>query len=212
MKTYPEYPKYTGLFKVGTEVVIPELNNEKGIVKEVVNNQYLVILEDDSILIPESSIEFASILDTPMDYDSLSESLDYLAKANPNNKFKWTLPGGVPIIGKPKLPHLIFCIGSSEGPIPHVHIFHTENDAKAWRNGACLILNQNRYYDHANNRASLKDKELNSIVIKLMQTNEDGGTLWEEVIKQWNKINPFKLPPDTEMPPWNNGEIRRIHE
>jgi len=208
-----EYPILKGIFKEGTEVLIPELHYESGVVLGIVDKQYLIKLDDDTILLPEYSLEFADLLDTPIDTELIYEESDLLAKSNSRNKYKWTLPDGIPIIGKPKLPHLIFCVGSDEGPIPHAHIFRTKEDSIAWFNGACLILNKNMYFDHAHNDKSLTNRELNSVIAKLSQLrNDTNRTWWDEVIVQWNKINDFKIPSNLPMPSWNDGHIKRMHE
>lgn len=83
------------------------------------------------------------LLDTPIDGEQENNILLF--------EMAGQIPGEAKISGKPKKPGLIIAMGSNERNIHHFHVYRCESDLQKWANGACLFLDDNRYYDHKNN-------------------------------------------------------------
>ena len=100
---------------------------------------------------------------------------------------------------------LIVDMGSNEDRREaHFHIFRNKNDWKAWKNGACLLFKENKYFDHANNRETLTRDEMKTLVECLKskpKKNFPGETYWQYLIYLWNGNNSdFELDINNPMP------------
>lgn len=121
----------------------------------------------------------------------------------------------LPDIRVSKKVKLIVVVGQNEsGNIPHFHIFYNQRDREEWKRGACLMYEENKYFDHGKNDKTLKKDELDVLVefLKEKYTGNDSvdRTNWEQIVIWWNDMNPlFPIPNDIEMPEYNNGEILR---
>lgn len=93
---------------------------------------------------------------------------------------------------------------------PHMHIFRSYDDYRQWKNGACLSLIRNEYYDHSNNRERLSKDELKEIVELLNLPNKDNPkrSNWEELISYWNDTHYTNyLPLDISIPEYDIDSI-----
>lgn len=127
-------------------------------------------------------------------------------------KMAGRIPGMIMVDGK---PGLIVAIGDSERNVQHFHVFSSDNDLHGWRNGACLMFTDNRYFDHSNrNNETLTKHEINALKMKLKSKRKDADmTYWDWIIRLWNDNNPlYPLPLDTPMPDYDYKTIKRYKE
>lgn len=109
---------------------------------------------------------------------------------------------------------LIVAIGADENRgEAHFHIFRNKNDWKTWKNGACLLFKENKYFDRAGNRETLTRDELEALVECLKSKPKQGllgDTYWQNLIFLWNANNPdFEMDINTPMPDYNYDTITR---
>lgn len=89
---------------------------------------------------------------------------------------------------------LIVAVGGRENRgEAHFHVFRSQKDFNAWKNGACLMFTQNRYFDHKDNRERLSKDEL-TILNKYLKMKPDpkvssDPTYWEYLVHLWNAGN-----------------------
>lgn len=124
------------------------------------------------------------------------------------------IPGEAKLPGKQRSSGLIIAMGDGEQEIRHFHVYRTDNDKQRWANGACLFLNENRYYDHGKNRETLTEDELNAVIKKLKENHPTLGiSNWKYLITLWNDNNHrYPIDPDTPMPPYDYKTITRYKE
>ena len=109
---------------------------------------------------------------------------------------------------------LIVAVGADERNIAHFHVFRSENDLRAWKNGACLYFTENKYYDHSDNAETLTKDELKelSFILKA-QYKHFGITNWQHLVGLWNDNNDrYEIPEDTPMPDYDYKTILSINE
>lgn len=124
------------------------------------------------------------------------------------------IPGEVKIPGKPKDPGLIIAVGARENRgEAHFHIYRCKKDLEAWKNGACLLFKENRYFDHALNKETLTEDELNAVIECLKSKPKEGllgNNNWEYLISLWNSNNyNFRIDLNTPMPNYDYKTITR---
>lgn len=127
-------------------------------------------------------------------------------------KMAGRIPGMIMVDGKPSL---IVAIGDSERNVQHFHVFRSDKDLHGWRNGACLMFTDNRYFDHSNrNNETLTKHEINALKLKLKSKREDTNmTYWDWIIRLWNDNNPiYPLSLNTPMPDYDYKTIKRYKE
>jgi len=110
---------------------------------------------------------------------------------------------------------LIVAVGSDElMGNPHFHVFRSDKDKKNWRNGACLMFKDNKYFDHANNTETLDEDELKSLIKSLNKKHKSLDiSNWKYLIILWNDNNyRYQIPNDTKMPEYNYKTISRYKE
>lgn len=116
------------------------------------------------------------------------------------------IPGEVKIPNKPKKPGLIIAVGADENRgEAHFHVYRNKVDWRAWKNGACLLFKDNKYFDHGNNRETLDRDELFAVVTKLKETHKVlGVSNWKYLITLWNDNNGrFVIYHNVPMPDYN---------
>jgi hypothetical protein len=108
---------------------------------------------------------------------------------------------------------LIIAVGGYEGTVAHFHVFHTEEDFHRWENGACLMLLDNCYFDHATNCGRLTRDELEQTRAILNRTNRFQITNWKEVIVEWNACTCMpRIRTDLPMPDYDFDTINVYKE
>ena len=181
-------------FKEGKRVTVVSGKEEgrSGVITECAGStypEYHVILdgEDKERIYSDRDLECENIMDMDVDDTYLAE----MAGRLPRDKS-----------GRCKL---VIAVGADERNIAHFHVFRSEKDLRAWKNGACLFFTENRYYDHSNNVETLtKDelKELSSIL--KAQYKHYGITNWQHLVGLWNDNNDrYEIHEDTPMPDYN---------
>lgn len=110
--------------------------------------------------------------------------------------------------------NLIIAVGGNEGTIPHFHVFRKEEDLESWRNGACLFLTDNSYFDHSGNTETLTKDELAQVIGRLKETVKKRKiSNWEYIVMLWNDNNPnYEIDYDTPMPDYDYKTIKRYEE
>ena len=124
------------------------------------------------------------------------------------------IPGVAKVPGKPKGYGLIIAMGDKERSIRHFHIYRSQADKESWSNGACLYLNENKYYDHGRNKGTLDEDELLSVIEKLKSQHPTlGVSNWKYLVALWNDNNPnYPIDPNLGIPPYNVKTITRYSE
>ncbi|MDE7354444.1 MAG: hypothetical protein K2O06_15540 [Acetatifactor sp.] len=109
---------------------------------------------------------------------------------------------------------LVVAVGGNERNIAHFHVFRSEEDLRAWRNGACLYFTENKYYDHSNNAETLTRDELKELVRILKSKLKDlNTTSWKYLVSLWNYNNDrYPISYDTPMPDYDYKTITRYKE
>lgn len=111
--------------------------------------------------------------------------------------------------------NIVIAVGARERNIAHFHVFRNEKDYESWKNGACLFLQKNKYYDHSNNTETLTKKELEEVIkiLKKKYKRNQNITNWEYVVQSWNDYNElYSIPEDTPMPEYDYNTITRYKE
>jgi len=124
------------------------------------------------------------------------------------------IPGLTQLPGKSKREGLIIAMGDQERSLQHFHVFRNDLDKQNWRNGACLLFKENRYYDHGRNTATLDEDELISVVNKLKDQHPSLKiSNWKYLAILWNDNNHgFPLDPNLPMPDYDYATIKRYKE
>lgn len=109
---------------------------------------------------------------------------------------------------------LIVAMGANENRgEAHFHVYRNKKDLKAWKNGACLLFKDNKYFDHGNNRETLTKDELNALMECLKSKPAEGlpgRTYWEYLIYLWNSNNyNFKIAPNIPIQNYDYNTITR---
>lgn len=122
------------------------------------------------------------------------------------------LPGEIKVDKRHKL---IVAVGADENMgEKHFHVFRNDIDRIKWRNSACLLFEENRYFDHSRHSEVLTKDELQALVDHLKKKHiKHNMTNWEYLITLWNDNNEnFKIPEDLEMSEYNYKTIKRYRE
>jgi hypothetical protein len=186
------------------------------------------------VLLHESDLYFEDLMNEPADepvyteQDELQFKLECIRNNLEDNgivltegtdlldySYYYEMAGRIPgelRVGKKGI--LIVAMGANEDRgEAHFHIFRNKNDWKAWKNGACLLFKENKYFDHANNRETLTRDEMKTLVECLKSKPADdlpGDTYWQFLIYLWNQNNyDFRINIDTPMPDYNYDTITR---
>ena len=112
---------------------------------------------------------------------------------------------------------LIIAVGADEtGGEAHFHVFRSKKDLRAWKNGACLMFKENRYFEHGDNRETLTKDELNAVINCLNAKPAEGlpgETYWQYLICLWNGNNyDFRIDLGTPVLDYNYETITRYKE
>lgn len=110
---------------------------------------------------------------------------------------------------------LVIAVGGREKNIAHFHVFRSEEDKEAWKNGACFFFTENRYYDHRDNAETLTEDELEELVelLKKPYKRNNSITNWQQLVYLWNDNNDrYEIPDDTPMPNYDYKTIERYKE
>jgi len=219
-------------FKENDRVVVTdgEHQGKIGTVVSICQEEYLVktdrcVLFDNIIHINESALRMAELADECTDDDfelelegirnHLDESGIILeADANLLDYVYYQEMAGQLPRDKTGKCNLIIAVGQNERSVPHFHVFRSEKDKEAWRNGACLFFTENCYFDHSNNKETLTRKELDMVVSKLKEVNKKRKiTNWEYLVMLWNDNNPdYEIDDEIPMPEYDYRTIRRYEE
>lgn len=140
--------------------------------------------------------------------DTVIGNIDYISE------MAGRIPGETKIAGKPKKAGLIIAMGDKEKNIHHFHVFRSEQDKENWCNGACLFLDENKYYDHGKNTSTLSKDELVSVMDKLNQQHPSlGVTNWKYLVTLWNDNNyRYPVDPNLKMPEYDYNKITRYKD
>lgn len=112
---------------------------------------------------------------------------------------------------------LIIAVGGRENRgESHFHVFRSEKDFKAWKNGACLLFKENKYFDHKDNVETLSKDELATMIqcLKSKPAKDlPGNTYWQYLIYLWNGGNyDWRIDINTPMPNYDYKTITRYKE
>lgn len=125
---------------------------------------------------------------------------------------------GEDITGKKGKVLFYVYVGGQEGTIPHLHIFRNRNDLKAWKNGICLMLHKNSYFDHSKNKDHFKNEDEFKLVLDMLndRCDVDGYTSmnnWRYALRMWNDINErYPIDLNTKMPNYDFASIKTYKE
>lgn len=193
-------------------------------------NEICFVETDDGkqLLVHESALKFEDLMNEPIDEPVYTDQDEHQLKLEciKNNlmengivftektnlldySYYYEMAGRIPgelRVGKKGI--LIVAMGANEDRgEAHFHIFRNKNDWKAWKNGACLLFKENKYFDHANNRETLTRDEMKTLVECLKSKPADdllGNTYWQFLINLCNQNNyDFRINIDTPMPDYN---------
>lgn len=141
------------------------------------------------------------------------ESMLNQAIADHNNEAFFEMAGRLPR-DKTGRCKLVIVVGGNERNIAHFHVFRSEEDLRAWRNGACLYFEENKYYDHSNNTETLTRDELKDLIRILKSKLTDLNiTSWKYLVSLWNYNNDrYPISDDTPMPDYDFKTITRYKE
>lgn len=109
---------------------------------------------------------------------------------------------------------LIIAVGGRENRgEAHFHVFRSIEDLKAWKNGACFLFKENKYFDHKDNAETLSRDELSAMIQCLKSKPEKdlpGNTYWEYLIYLWNGGNyDWRISINMPMPNYDYKTITR---
>lgn len=77
--------------------------------------------------------------------------------------------------------------------IPHIHVFKKLKDVILWKNGACLLFEENKYFDHLFNHERLNIYDIEIINEFLNNKFIDVMTQWDLFKESWNSMNDTKI-------------------
>lgn len=225
-------------FKENDRVVVTdgEHQGKIGTVVSIRQEEYSVktdrcVLFDNIIHINESALRMAELADECTENDDNDFELeiegirnhlrdsDILLEADASlldyvyyQEMAGRIPGQLKV-GK-KRGILIVAMGANESRgEAHFHVYRSEKDLKAWKNGVCLLFNENKYFDHADNRETLTRDEMKTLVRCLKSRPADGlpgKSYWQFLIYLWNGSNyNFRIDIDTPMPDYDYDTITR---
>ena len=144
------------------------------------------------------------------------EDLKIMRNSEPFFKMAGRIPEEIKVDVKGK--HiLIVAVGNDENrEVAHFHVFRSNNDLKAWKNGACLMFTENKYFDHSKNAETLTANELKAVVAKLKEKPSGevmGETYWKYLVNLWNIGNyNWQISLNTPMPSYDCKTITRSRE
>jgi hypothetical protein len=193
---------------------------ERNIVESMLVENYLEEIEFPDIFLESSHLPTYSddymegvrnhMIEAGID-PNINDPMDYI--------YFQEMAGSLPEIKvDPKGKHiLIVAVGSDETRgLPHFHVFRSLEDKKKWRNGACLIFNQNRYFDHDGNNETLTRDELRILDIVLQEKPEKnrlGKNNWQFLLNCWNSSMPdWELDINTPIMHYDYKTITRYKE
>lgn len=123
------------------------------------------------------------------------------------------IPGEIRVDVKGKKV-LLVAVGANETRgVAHFHVFRNSIDLRNWKNGACLMFTENKYFDHTNNTETLDKDEIGSLVKKLKEVAPDmnGLTWWNFIVQLWNFNNEnWSIPAKVKMPDYDYKTITRF--
>jgi hypothetical protein len=112
--------------------------------------------------------------------------------------------------GKKKKPtHVILTVYASEAGLnAHFHFYKAKKMPDEGRGGGCIMLEKSKYFQHGTHTDTLNDKDISHLV-EALQSPFPGRidwTFWDEIVSQWNNLNPrYKVKDNLEMPPYGEG-------
>ena len=126
------------------------------------------------------------------------------------------IPGQVEVDEKEQEIMILAVGGDETGGVAHFHVFRSEKDLRAWKNGACIMFKENKYFDHGDNSETLTKDEMSAMVKCLKSvpdTNLPGSTYWQYLIYLWNGNNfDYSIDINTPMPDYDYRTIERYSE
>lgn len=126
------------------------------------------------------------------------------------------IPGQVEVDEKEQEIMILAVGGDETGGVTHFHVFRSEKDLRAWKNGACIMFKENKYFDHGDNSETLTKDEMSAMVKCLKSvpdTNLPGSTYWQYLIYLWNGNNfDFSIDINTTIPDYDYRTIERYKE
>lgn len=190
-------------FKIGDSIFYPNELRWGTVTKNIPNNshEYLceVVLEPGSTkIIPQE--------------DLIHAEYDEKYNEEPVSTFMSALRIG-DLIGKKKEPLGVIAVGGKEGNnIPHFHVFNSRSDADKWFGGACIMIKENRYFNHKNHEGILTKDQISAMVGCLNKVGKTGLTNWQTLIDAWNRENDDDIPINLKMPDYDYKTIKRYKE
>ncbi len=190
-------------FKIGDEVFSPT-NREWGtILKNIPNNkcEYIceVVFTSGTTKIVQQSEVVHSLYDEKYGESSVATFMSALRIGD--------------MIGDKNEPLGVIAVGSDEGlNIPHFHVFNSRADMKNWRDGACIMIKENRYFDHGKHNGTLTKAQISGMVKCLNKVGNSGLTNWQTLIDAWNRENDDDIPINLPMPDYNYKTIKSYKE
>jgi hypothetical protein len=131
------------------------------------------------------------------------------ASGNPED-FRYLLEAGK--LSRKVTGNVIIAVGGDEGNIAHFHYFRNEIDWKSWKNSACFMFEENKYFDHGTHTSTLRQKEMKWMVDVLNARCRDipQMTNWQYLVMLWNDNNDlYEIPFKTPMPDYDYHTIKR---
>jgi hypothetical protein len=89
----------------------------------------------------------------------------------------------VPVVNKKQRYFIQIIVRGSERNINHIHFYRNKNEIKT-NTGGCLMLSENRYYNHGKHQATLKEYEFNAIV-KWFKEISKSKLIKELILTNW---------------------------
>ena len=126
------------------------------------------------------------------------------------------IPGQVEVDEKEQEIMILAVGGDETGGVAHFHVFRSEKDLRAWKNGACIMFEEVKYFDHGDNSETLTKDEM-SAMVKCLKSKPDinylGDNYWQFIINLWNANNSdWVIDINTPMPDYDYRTIKRYKE
>lgn len=214
-------------YNIGDKVIVP--NGHHGTITSVIkmpvniSEETLEKYQEYEVLIEETNAKFV-YCNQQLELEKCPNLFEYyLNKSSDNDgnseaffEMAGRIPGEIKVDKKGK-SILIIAVGADETRgVAHFHIFRNKNDLKAWKNGACLMFTDNKYFDHSNNNETLTKDELDTVISCLKSRPASdlvGETYWQFLINLWNGNNyDFRININTPMPDYDYKTITRYKE
>lgn len=207
-------------FKIGNKVIITggSLEGKSGIIKEVrdIELHGNDIYERTYVVANEENPMGYHLREGILELDKTQTLFEKVMAGITDEAFyemAGRISGEAKIPNDLKKPGLIIAVGGNENRgEAHFHIFRNNVDLKEWKNGACLLFKDNRYFDHKPNNKILTKDELEAVVLKLKEKVSNSPvdmTNWQYLITLWNQNNyNFAIDPNTVMPNYNYKTIK----